>query len=46
MLAFRSVVSVLVREPETYLYILKAGPAARQPHDGHRGTGLTHALDD
>jgi hypothetical protein len=26
---------------EELLYQLKAGPAARQPHDGHRGTGRT-----
>jgi hypothetical protein len=50
MPAFRSVVSVLLRSWETFLYTLKAGPAGgrlrrpssrRQPHDGHRGTGLT-----
>ena len=50
MLAFRSVVSVLLRGWETFLYTLKAGPAGgrlrrpssrRQRHDGHRGTGLT-----
>jgi hypothetical protein len=46
----RSVVSVLLRGWETFLYILKAGPAGgrlrrpssrRQRHDGNRGTGLT-----
>jgi hypothetical protein len=48
MPAFRSVVSVLSRALGDFLYTLKAGPAAasgrppaRQPHDGHRGTGLT-----
>jgi hypothetical protein len=32
--------AVLCRREE-FLYVLKAGPAARQRHDGHRGTGLT-----
>jgi hypothetical protein len=41
VLAFRSVESVLVRSLERFLYELKAGPAARQRHDGHRGAGLT-----
>jgi bifunctional DNase/RNase len=41
MLASRSVVSVLLRSCKKFLYILKAGPAARQPHAGHRGAGLT-----
>jgi hypothetical protein len=54
MPASRSVVFVLLRRWETFLYILKAGPAGgrlrrpssrRQRHDGHRGTGLTlHAM--
>jgi hypothetical protein len=46
MPTFRSVVSVLLRGWETFLYILKAGPAGgrlrrpssrRQRHDGHLG---------
>jgi hypothetical protein len=50
MLAFRSVLSVPLRELGDFLYTLKAGPAGgrlrrpssrRQPHDGHRETGLT-----
>jgi hypothetical protein len=50
MPAPRSVVSVLLRRWETFLYTLKAGPAGgrlrrpssrRQRHDGHRSTGLT-----
>ena len=37
MPASRSVVSVLLRGWETFLYTLKAGPAGgRQRHDGHR----------
>jgi hypothetical protein len=29
-----------------HLYHLKAGPAARQRHDGHRGTGFTLTRSD
>jgi hypothetical protein len=36
MSASRSVKSALVRELGDLLYSLKAGPAARQPHHGHR----------
>ena len=41
MPASRSVVSVLLRKLGDFLYTLKADPAARQPHGGHRGAGLT-----
>jgi hypothetical protein len=50
MLAFRTVVAVLLRELGDFLYTLKAGPAGdrlRRPssrrlrHDSHRGAGLT-----
>jgi hypothetical protein len=36
MPAFRSVVSVLLRELGDFLYILKASPAGRQRHDAYR----------
>jgi hypothetical protein len=50
MLAFRSVVSVLVRfvgrsfstNSRPALRAASGRPPARQPHDGHRATGLTH----
>jgi len=48
MPASRSVVSVLLRNWETFLYTLRPAlraasgrPPARQRHGGHRGTGLT-----
>jgi hypothetical protein len=46
---------VTVRQPDTFLYTLKAGPAGgrlrrpssrRQRHDGHLGTGLTFQTEE
>ena len=42
MLAFRSVQQGNHCAREEFLHELKAGPPARQRHDAHRGTGLTH----
>jgi hypothetical protein len=41
MPASRSVMSALVRALGDLLHSLKAGPAARQPHHGHRGPRRT-----
>jgi hypothetical protein len=43
MLAFRSVVSVLLRALETFLYTLKAGPAGGRPATGTGNRAPSHA---